>query len=45
MEHYVLKKLRESIPNFVPELDFVMEYDGVLIGQNIFAKTVIKAHA
>ncbi len=42
MEHYVLKKLRNDA-NFVPELDFVMEYDGVLIGQNIFVKTVIKA--
>ena len=42
MEHYVLKKLR-SDASFVPELDFVMECNGVLIGQNIFVKAVIKA--
>lgn len=30
-------------PDFVSELDYVMECDGVLIGQNIFVKTVIKA--
>ncbi len=28
---------------FVPELDFVMEQDGRLIGQNMFMKTVIEA--
>ena len=42
MEHYVLKILRND-PDFVPELDFVMEKDGRIIGQNIFVKTVIKA--
>ena len=41
-EHYVLKCLR-SDPAFVPELDFVMEKDGKLIGQNIFVKAVIRA--
>ena len=30
-------------PAFVPELDFVMEQDGKLIGQNMFMKTVINA--
>ena len=34
LEHYVLHKLRDD-PDFVPELDFVMEKDGQLIGQNI----------
>ena len=32
MEHYVLHRYR-SDPAFVPELDFVMESDGKLIGQ------------
>ena len=30
-------------PAFVKELDFVMEQDGRLIGQNIFVKTIIEA--
>ncbi len=42
LEHYVLKNLRND-PDFVPELDFVMEKDGKIIGQNIFVRTVIKA--
>lgn len=42
LEHYVLKCLRND-PDFVPELDFVMEKDGVIIGQNIFVKAKIKA--
>ena len=41
-EHYVIHVLRDD-PAFVKELDFVMEQDGRLIGQNIFMKTVIKA--
>ena len=41
-EHYVLHTLRKD-PDFVSELDYVMECDGVLIGQNIFVKIVIKA--
>ena len=41
-EHYVMHVLR-SDPAFVKELDFVMEKDGVLIGQNMFMKTVINA--
>ena len=41
-EHYVMHVLR-SDPAFVKELDFVMEKNGRLIGQNIFMKTVINA--
>ena len=41
-EHYVLHVLRDD-PAFVKELDFVMEYDGQIVGQNIFMKTVIAA--
>ncbi len=41
-EHYVLHRLR-SDPAFVPELDFVMEEDGRLIGQNMFMRAVIRA--
>jgi len=42
LEHYVLHELRED-PAFVPELDFVMEQDDRLIGQNMFMRTVIRA--
>jgi len=42
LEHFVLHELRKD-PAFVPELDFVMEKDGKLIGQNIFVKASIKA--
>ncbi len=41
LEHYVLHCLRDD-PAFVPELDFVMEKDGRLIGQNVFVRTAIK---
>lgn len=41
-EHYVLNQLRHD-PAFVPELDFVMELDGKLIGQNMFMRAIIKA--
>ena len=41
-EHYVIHVLRDD-PAFVKELDFVMEQDGRLIGQNMFMKTVIQA--
>ena len=41
-EHYVIHVLRDD-PAFVRELDFVMEKDGKLIGQNIFMKTTIEA--
>ena len=42
LEHYVIHVLR-SDPAFVPELDFVMEKDGGIIGQNMFMKTRIDA--
>ena len=41
-EHYVIHVLRDD-PAFVKELDFVMEQDGKLIGQNMFMKTIIEA--
>ena len=41
-EHYVMHVLRDD-PLFVKELDFVMEQDGRLIGQNMFMKTIIEA--
>ena len=41
-EHLVIHVLRDD-PAFVKELDFVMEQDGRIIGQNIFVKTVINA--
>ena len=41
LEHYVLNQLRTD-EAFVSELDFVMEKDGQLIGQNMFMKAVIK---
>ncbi len=41
-EHYVLNQLRNA-PAFVTELDFVMELDGKLIGQNMFMRAIIKA--
>ena len=41
-EHYVIHVLRND-PAFVNELDFVMELDGRLIGQNMFMRTVINA--
>lgn len=42
LEHYVLHVLRDD-PAFIPELDFVMEKEGRVIGQNMFMKTVIEA--
>ena len=41
-EHFVLKCLRDD-KDFVPELDFLMEKDSKIIGQNVFVRTVIKA--
>ena len=40
-EHYVMHTLRDD-PAFIKELDFVMEKDGKIIGQNMFMKTIIK---
>lgn len=42
LEHYVLNQLREDAA-FVSELDFVMEKDGRLIGQNMFMRATIQA--
>ena len=44
LEHYVLNQLRNN-KAFVPELDFVMEQDGRLIGQNMFMNAIIKTMA
>ena len=41
-EHFVMHMLRDDLA-FVKELNFVMEKDGCLIGQNMFMRTVIKA--
>ena len=41
-EHFVIHVLRDD-PAFVKELDFVMEKNGELIGQNMFMRTVIEA--
>lgn len=41
-EHYVIHTLRDD-PAFVRDLDFVMEQNGKLIGQNMFMRTIIKA--
>lgn len=40
-EHLVIHLLRDDA-SFVKELSFVMEKDGHIIGQNVFAKTVIQ---
>ena len=42
LEHYVLHQLRDD-EAFLPELDFVMEKAGQLIGQNMFMRANIKA--
>ena len=42
LEHYVLNQLRKDAA-FVSELDFVMEKDGQLIGQNMFMRASIHA--
>lgn len=42
LEHYVLHQLRKDAA-FVPELDFVMEANGQIIGQNMFMKAYIQA--
>lgn len=42
LEHYVLNQLRQD-EAFVPELNFVMELEGRLIGQIIFMRAEIKA--
>lgn len=39
-EHYVLNQFRNN-PDFIPELDFVMEKDGKIIGHVMFSKAAI----
>ena len=41
-EHYVLHCYRNN-PDFIPELDFVMELNGQIIGQNMFMHAEINA--
>ena len=41
LEHYVLHCLRTDTA-FVPELNFVLEKDGQIIGQNMFMRAVIQ---
>lgn len=40
VEHYVLNQYRSN-PNFIPELDFVLEEDGKIIGHVMFSKAEI----
>lgn len=40
LEHFVIHELRKD-PAFVKELDFVMELDGRIIGQNMFMHAAI----
>lgn len=42
LEHYVLHQMR-AYPDFIPALNFVLEKDGRLIGQNVFVRAEIRA--
>lgn len=42
LEHFVLNRYRGN-PDFIPELDFVMESDGRIIGHVMYSKAVLKA--
>ena len=42
LEHYVLNQMRAD-SDFIPELNFVLEKDGEIIGQNVFVRAVIKS--
>lgn len=42
LEHYVLHTMR-SHPDFIPELNYVLEKDGRIIGQNVFVRGAIQA--
>ncbi len=42
LEHFVLHELRKD-PDFVPKLDFVLEKDRKIIGQNMFMRAVIQS--
>ena len=41
LEHYVLHTFRDK-PEFVPELDLVMEKDGKIIGQVMYVRAVLQ---
>ena len=41
LEHYVLHVLRNNV-NFVPELDLVMEKDGIIIGHVMYMRAAIQ---
>lgn len=42
LEHFLLHELRSN-SDFIKELDYIMEKDGKIIGQNIFMRAHIKA--
>lgn len=42
LEHYVLHEMRNH-PDFIPELNYVLEKNGKIIGQNVFVKANIKS--
>lgn len=42
LEHYVLHCMRNH-PDFITELNFVLEKDGKIIGQNVFVRAAIQA--
>lgn len=42
LEHYVLHQMRNH-PDFISELNFVLEKNGKIIGQNVFVRAAIKA--
>lgn len=42
LEHYVLNQMRNH-PDFISELNFVLEKGGEIIGQNVFVKANIKS--
>lgn len=42
LEHYVLNQLRQN-SDFISELNFVLEKDGKIIGQNTFVRAIIKS--
>ncbi len=37
-EHYFVHQVRKS-RDYIPELDYVLEEDGKIIGQNVFVKS------
>lgn len=41
LEHFVLNQMRNH-PDFIPELNFVLERNGKIIGQNVFVRGHIK---